>query len=202
MKSILGLAVLLLLPAAAWSADDEQTVSVYQDKPRSYVGANLVYGALDFDSRDDTINPAAFAVRMGGMANDHFGLEARFGTGLGKTTERPDSTSRAKVDYSLDHVGGVYFTARAPLLDFPRWGKVYTQGYLGVGAEQIKTVKRACDPDCRSDTERNDETGPSWGVALGLRPRPEVSLAVEYMRYVSTDEIEVSGLEAGILYHF
>ena len=190
------------MPAAAWSADDEQTVSVYQDKPRSYVGANLVYGALDFDSRDDTINPAAFAVRMGGMANDHFGLEARFGTGVGKTTERPIPDSRFKVDYSLDHLGGVYFTARAPLLDLPAVGRVYTQGYLGVGAEQFKRVARRCNPDCTDDTERNDETGPSWGLALGLHPRPEVSLAVEYMRYVSTDEIEVSGLEAGILYHF
>lgn len=202
MKSIRGLAVLVLLPAVAWSADEEQTVSIYQDKPRSYVGANLVYGSLDFDNRDETINPGGVAVRMGGMANDHFGLEARFGTGVGKTTERPVPASRYKVDYSLDHIGGVYVTARAPLLDLPRVGRVYTQGYLGIGTEQFKTVTRVCNPDCRSDTERYDETGPSWGVALGLRPRPEVSLAVEYMRYVSKDEIEVSGLEAGIMYHF
>ena len=202
MKSIPGLVVLLLVPVAAWSADEDQTVSIYQDKPRSYVGANLIYGSLDFDSRDDTIRPAAVAVRMGGMANDHFGLEARFGTGVGKTTERPIPDSRFKVDYSLDHLGGVYFTARAPLLDLPRVGKIYTQGYLGVGTEQFKRVRRSCNPDCRSDTERYDETGPSWGLGLGLRPRPEVSLAVEYMQYVSKDAIEVSGLEAGILYHF
>lgn len=201
MKSIPRLMVFLLLPAAAWSAD-EQVVSVYQDKPRSYVGANLVYASLDFDRSDDTINPGALAVRLGGMANDHFGLEARFGAGVGKTTERPRPDSRDKIDYSLDYIGGLYFTARAPLLDFPGAGKVYTQGYLGFGTEQIETVTRLCDPRCSSTTARNDETGPSWGIALGLRPQPELSLALEYMRYVSTDAIEVSGLEAGIQYHF
>lgn len=201
MKSIPGLMILLLLPAAAWCAD-EQAVSIYQDKPRSYIGANLIYASLDYDGSDDTIKPGGVAVRMGGMANDHFGLEARFGTGVGKTTERPLPDSRKKIDYSLDYIGGLYFTARAPLLDFPRVGKVYTQGYLGFGTEQIKTVTRECNPTCRSDTERNDETGPSWGVALGLRPQPELSLALEYMNYVSTDAIEVSGMEAGIQYHF
>lgn len=203
MKSVRGLLVLLILPpATAWSAD--QRVSMYQDKPRSYIAANLVQGALDFDNRDDTVNPAALSVRMGGMASDHLGLEVRLGTGVGTTTERGTAgNTRTKVDYSLDHLGGVYLTARAPLLDVPRVGKVYTQGYLGLGTEQFKTETRVCnDTSCKSDTERFDESGPSWGAALGVRPWPEISLAVEYMRYVSKDEIEVSGLEAGILYHF
>lgn len=202
MKFVRGLLGLLILaPTVVYAAD--QQISVYRDKPRSYIAANLVNASLDFSNGGDTLNTGAISVRMGGMAGDHFGMETRLGPGVGKTTERVSSgNTRVKTDYSLDHIGGVYFTARRALLDFPSVGKLFVQGYLGVGTEQIKTVRRVCNPDCSADTERNDETGPSYGATMGFRVGPELSVVAEYMRYVSKDAIEVSGLEAGIQYHF
>lgn len=203
MKRLCGLLAALLLPQTpAWSA--EPAVNIYRDAPRSYVGANLVYGTLEFDNAEEDFHPGAIMVRLGGMANDYFGMEARFGTGVGKTTFRESAGGTStKVDFSVDYLGGVYFTARAPLLSLPLVGDFYTQGYLGLGAEQIKSETRVCNAtSCRSDTERNDESDVSFGAALGVRPRADLSLGLEYMQYASKNGIEVSTLEAGIMYHF
>mgnify|MGYP006299206067 CR=1 FL=1 len=202
MKSVWGLAAMLLLPTAtAWSAD--QQVAVYRDKPRSYMGASLVHTSIDYSGLDETLHPTAATVRMGGMAGDHVGLELRLGAGGGQVTTRNSfGNTRTKTDYSVDYLGALFFTARAPFLELPRVGTFYSQGYLGFGTEQIQTVREVCNPGCRSDTERNDETGPAFGLGLGLRARPELSLALEYTHYVSSNGVSVSGLEGVVMYHF
>lgn len=182
----------------------ENRVHIYQDRPRSYVGMNIAHAIIKFDNFDEDVTLTALNARLGAMTSDHLGMEVRFGFGGDKHTLRSENDSRDKLDQSIDYLGGLYLTGRAGILNLPyELGRIYTQGYLGMGTGQIENVTRLCNAgSCREDTERNDETGFSWGVALGVQPRPEISLALEYMQYFSTDEVELNTVEAGIMYHF
>jgi outer membrane immunogenic protein len=194
----------ICLPLSVMSQEGNKDVRIYQDKPRSYVGGNLAHATVPFDGLEDDATLTAALVRLGGMASDYIGVEARFGFGGDTYTYRENIGGLYKLDTSINHIGGVYFTARAPFWELPYdLGEMYAQGYLGVANSQLEINATTCTGSvCNEDTEREDETGASFGAALGVRVLPQVSLALEYMQYLDKDDVELSTVEAGIMYHF
>lgn len=183
--------------------ESENRVHLYRDAPRSYIGVNIAHSRLDVGVDEDATLTALLA-RLGGMTSDHWGMELRLGPGGDKHTFRSETDSRDKLDLSIRYLAGVYLTGRGEFLDLPyELGSVYAQAYLGVGGGEIEAETRLCNAgSCTTETDTETESGFSYGAALGVRLRPELSVALEYMNYFDEDDTALSTIEAGIMYHF
>ncbi|MCG8438742.1 MAG: outer membrane beta-barrel protein [Pseudomonadales bacterium] len=179
------------------------TIAHYQDQRYGYVAGNLMHLNLDYDSRE--LTPTGLGVRLGGMIDEHWGVELRVGAGPSADTYRSE-TSRNKVDYTVDHVGALLATGKwsfaAPVMK-QQIDSFFVQGYAGIADVKIKTVRRRCNAvACDDDTDRNDDTSLAFGAALGLRTAYNIGLSLQYMQYVDKDYITVTGVEGGLEWYF
>lgn len=203
-------AALLLALSPAALAD----IAVYRDAPTSYVGANIMTLNVDGDVLDQTAG--GFLFRLGGMIDPHFGAEVRLGRGFWHETQRFPGT-RIQVD--VDHVAGVYGTARlpfdVPLIELPLVDKLFVHALLGVADVQLRTETDICAGGCgATQVDHDSATDLSWGVGMGMElklPKIElpvfnsprrIGLSLEYMNYGGKDEIDLTGVEAGLMVFF
>jgi hypothetical protein len=202
-------ALLLVLTSAA-AAD----IAVYRDAPNSYVGANIM--TLNVQGTDLDQTPGGFLFRLGGMVDPHFGAELRLGRGFWHETERVPG-SRLQVD--VDHIIGVYGTGRlpfdVPLIELPLVDKLFVHALVGIADVQLRSESDTCAGGCRATRVRHDAaTDLSWGVGLGMElalPKIElpvfnsprrIGLSLEYMNYGAKYDIDLTGVEAGIMVFF
>ncbi len=202
-------ALLLALSPAALAE-----VAVYRDAPISYVGANIMTLNVDGGVLDQTAG--GFLFRLGGMIDPYFGAEVRLGRGFWHETQRFPG-SRVQVD--VDHVAGVYGTARlpfdVPLIELPLVDKLFVHALVGVADVQLRTETDICAGGCGATrVDHDSSTDMSWGVGMGMElklPKIElpvfnsprrIGLSLEYMNYGGKNDIDLSGVEAGLMVFF
>lgn len=203
-------AVLLLALSPAALAE----IAVYRDAPTSYVGANIMMPNVKGAGLDQV--PGGFLFRLGGMVDPHFGAEVRLGRGFWHETQRAPGT---RVQIDVDHIAGVYGTARlpfdVPLVELPLVDKLFVHALVGVADVQLRTETDTCAGGCGATRVDHDSaTDMSWGVGMGMElklPKIElpvfnsprrIGLSLEYMNYGGKNDIDVSGIEAGLMVFF
>lgn len=203
------LAALLLALSPAALAE----IAVYRDAPVSYVGANIMTLNVDGDVLDQTAG--GFLFRLGGMIDPHFGAEVRLARGFWHETQRFPGT-RVQVD--VDHVAGLYGSARlpfdVPLIELPLVDKLFVHALLGVADVQLRSEINTCAVGCTTQVSHDSATDLSWGVGMGMElklPKIElpvlnsprrIGLSLEYMNYGAKYDIDLTGVEAGLMVFF
>jgi hypothetical protein len=204
------LPVLMLALAVPATAD----IAFYRDQPKSYVASNIFMLEVDGAGIDQT--PGGVLFRLGGMVDRHFGAEVRLGRGLWHESQPQDDDSRLKI--SVDHVVGVYGTARlpfdVPLITLPLVDKLFVHALVGAADVQLRSELTQCDPDCSRQVQHNGRTDLSWGVGMGMElalPKIElplfdaprrIGLSLEYMHYGSKYDVDLNAIEAGVMVFF
>jgi hypothetical protein len=203
--------VLLLGLCSAATAE----IAVYRDAPNSYVAANIMMTTVEGGQVDQS--QGGFSFRLGGMIDENFGAEVRLGRGLWHETQRLPGDVRLQID--VDHVAGLYGTARlpfnVPLIDVPLVDKLFVHALAGVADIQLRAQQDICVGGCRGTTvTRESALDFSWGLGVGAElklPKIElpvmnmprrVGLSLEYMDYSGFDDVDVSGIEAGVMVFF
>lgn len=203
--------VLLLGLCSAATAE----IAVYRDAPNSYVAANIMMTTVDGGPIDQ--NQGGLTVRMGGMLDENFGAEVRLGRGLWHETQRLPGAVRLQVD--VDHIAGVYAVGRlpfaVPLVELPLVDRLFVHALAGVADVQLRAEQDICVGTCGATTvTRESTTDFSWGVGIGAElklPRVElpvlntprrIGLSLEYMTYGGWKDVDVSGIEAGVMVFF
>lgn len=198
----------VLLSPALWAADDAGNepaaqVAHFQDSRYAYAAVNLMHLNLDYNRYETT--PSGLALRMGGMVDEHWGVELRLGTGPSPDTRRSENR-RSKVDYTVDHVGALLATGKwsfASPVAKQQLESFFVQGFAGIADVKVKTEASRCNAmGCRSDVERNDDTSLAFGAAIGVRTAWNIGLSLQYMQYVDKEYITVTGIEGGLEWYF
>lgn len=176
---LMALAASLLLVSSVQAAEP---VSVYHQRPLSYLHASLGQMSMDFDNSQ--VDMPTLRLGMGGMINQYVGMEFSLATSLDRAHEK-------KVTYSLDYMASAFTTVR-----FPIWRFIYGQAYAGVSHAKLKTISP------RKDTERNDDTSLSYGIKVGLRVVPHWRIAAGWSHYIDEPYWKVSAIEGSLQYLF
>ena len=221
--------VLLLVATRVAAADD---VSIYKEEKNSYFGLTTSAFLVDTDVASTDLglglnpaaaieqNPGGLGVRMGGMIDRSWGVEARLAAGLWHEVDREsDGAFRAKVQMDVDHTVGVYATGkmRFQLPFVPRPAMVrhfFGQLHVGMAHAQVKSAGELCvGLTCVEASDRADSGGFSWGAGLGvrlevpnlmerLRQLRHVGLTLEYMDHPEVAGVDLSSTEASVLFFF
>lgn len=211
MKIVQILSALLLGLCSAAMAD----TSVYRDKPNSYVATNLMFTNIDDGAVDQT--QGGLSVRMGGMLDENFGAEVRFGRSLWHETQRFPTGDRIQAD--VDHVAGLYGVVRLPFrmpfVQLPVVDRLFVHALAGLADVQLRYEQNLCLAGCGpTRVRRSSELDFSWGMGMGVEIKlpktnlpvvnmPErLGLSLEYMNYSGFNNIDVSGIEAGVMMFF
>ena len=153
-----------------------------------YIGGNysqIQYDNEEFDS--DTLKIDAATVNAGFEFTDFLALEARGGVGV-------DEDSQGIVDFEMDHLYGGYLKLGAPIGENLR--PYIIGGYTKVKGKVSANGDIAGVNYSYSDTETfEDET---YGAGLDFNFTDTFGANLEYMRYVDTDEEEISGISVGL----
>jgi hypothetical protein len=189
--------------------------SIYRDKPNSYVATNLMFTNIDGGAVSQT--QGGLSVRMGGMLDENFGVEARFGRGLWHETQYFPTGDRIQLD--VDHVAGLYGVARlpfsVPFVQPPVIDRMFVHALAGLADVQLRHERNVCSPICGpTRVRRSSALNFSWGLGMGVEIKlPETSqptqmmpqrlgLSLEYMNYSGFNDADVSGIEVGLMMFF
>ena len=174
-RGVLMLSCSLLAAPGAWAAGP-------------YIGGN--YSQIQYDNEEfdtDTLKIDAATVNAGFEFSDYIALEARGGVGL-------DEDSQGIADFELDHLYGGYLKLGAPISDTVRPYVIggYTKAKGTVSADgEVAGVTYSF-----SDSENFEYE--SIGAGLDLNITDTLGANLEYMRYIDTDEEEISGISVGL----
>lgn len=202
---------LFWLATAAASAQAAETqpdrVAFYREVPHSYAGIGLFSASVERDPLDQA--PGGLHVRLGGMVDEHWGVEARLARGIWHETQRFGTSGRVQVDVS--HLAGVYLTSRwafgIPLVEIPAVPRMFVQAQAGLVDIGLKSELESCTPLCTTVERRDNHNDFSWGLGVGLEARvPQVQypvgLSLEYFNHGEQDQIEITTVEAGVQFFF
>src|SRR5690554_1133055 len=152
------------------------------DMYKSGVGAlyaGLNYTFINIDGRLADADVGTLSGKVGVMANEYVGLEARAGFGV-------DDDKIAGVDVKLDNFFGGYATFNmvneSPFRPYAVLG--FTRVELEVGN--------------RSD----DESDFSYGAGVNFEMAQNLSGNLEYMRYYDDSDVTVDGIGLGVQFNF
>ena len=178
MKAVKSIQYLLCAAGAALSLQ-----ALADPKPGAYVGGGLTETSIDIDGVSGEANPTAVFARVGYQINEFFAVEGRLGTGL-------DSDKLHGVKVDIENVYGAYLKAGIPTAV-----GLYPYAVLGATHGELKASARGY-----SDTGDDDDI--SYGVGVDYWVVPNVSVGLEYMKYLDMDNYEVSGISLGANYRF
>ncbi|MCG8394814.1 MAG: porin family protein [Pseudomonadales bacterium] len=162
------------------------TTGAYAAGP--YIGGN--YSQIQYDSQEfdtDTLKIDSATVNAGFEFTDFLALEARGGVGL-------DEDSQGIADFEMDHLYGGYVKLGAPVGDTLR--PYVIGGYTKVKGKVSADGTVAGVNYSFSDTETFEDE--SYGAGLDFNITDTVGANLEYMRYVDTDDEEISGISVGL----
>lgn len=205
--SKLSLCLTMLVVASAQAAENEPSrVSFYREVPHSYAGIGLFSASVERDPLDQA--PGGLHVRLGGMVDEHWGVEARLARGVWHESQRLGA-GRVQVDVS--HLAGLYLTSRwafgIPVIEIPAVPRMFVQAQAGLVDIGLKSEFESCTPLCSTTEQRDNHNDFSWGLGIGLEARvPQVQypvgLSLEYFDHGEQNKIEITTVEAGIQFFF
>lgn len=163
----------LLVPAAAFAADE---------KPSFYVGGGYTRTEFDADLVSDDAELGALFFRGGYQINENLAVEARFGKGIAD-----DKIDGVKIEE--DYMYGAYFKAGMPT-------SIGLYPYFLVGWTESK-LKFSVPGDSTTDKS----SGISYGAGLEYRVS-QFSVGLEYAKLYNNDDYKINGLSLGVNYKF
>ena len=182
-----------------------QPIAHYHDQRNTYAGLSAMMFTVDY-GQGNKVTPGGVGFRLGGMLDEHWGMEVRAAVGPIKSSRDLASGSRNYADVTLDHAAALLLTGRLPFrspVALPMVKDLFVQGFAGIGNAQVKADRHWCNSvRCHSDVDRNNDTTLAWGVGAGVRTDFNLGLTLQYMHYISQSYIDISGLEAGIEWYF
>lgn len=164
------------------------TTALADTAGETYVGGQFAQITYDEDGFSEA-EPTAIIGRLGYFFADHFAMETRLGFGLG------DDSINAygyDIDVEVDTMIGFYGLGNLPLNDM---FSVYALAGLTRGELTAKA-------DGYNASATADDSGFSYGAGVQARFNQSVSAHLEYMSYLDESDYSVSGLAAGINFHF
>ena len=162
--------------------------SVFSFADRLYVGANYNHHSYDEGAYDADLN--SVSLKLGYYFNRHFSGELRAGKGFGDDTENAYGYD---VDLELDNFYGAYLRA-----GYPMSKTIYPYAVVGM-------TRASFDAHLSNYPSLGVEesvTDASFGLGADFRLSNTLSLNLEYMDYISDDNIDLDGLSIGINKHF
>lgn len=151
--------------------------------PGIYVGADYLHGTFEVDGVDGDANPSALYLRGGYQFNPYFAAEARVGTGL-------DSDKFHGVKTEIENFVGLYAK-----LGVPTGIGLYPYVIAGVTDGEVKLSARGW-------SDKADDNDISLGVGVQYLVDRNWAVGIEYMKYMDTDDFEISGVSLGATYRF
>ena len=143
-----------------------------------YAGANYTFMNADFDGIGDA-DAGTLSGKVGVMATEYFGVEARAGFGV------DDDTVRG-VDVKLDNFFGGYAT-----FNMVNESPITPYGVLGFTRIEAQ-----------AGNVEDDDSDFSYGAGVNFAFAPNLSANLEYMRYYDDNDVTVDGLGIGMQVNF
>lgn len=143
-----------------------------------YAGVNYTFMEADFDGLAEA-DAGTLSGKVGVMATDFLGLEARAGFGV-------DDDRVRGIDVEIDNFFGGYAT-----LNMVNESPVTP--YAVVGFTRI---------EASAGSVEDDDSDFSYGAGLNVRLAQNLSGNLEYMRYYDDNDVTVDGIGLGVQVNF
>ena len=144
-----------------------------------YAGLNYTFMNVDFDNINKDADVGTISGKVGVMANEYIGLEAR--AGFGATDD-----DIYGVDVEIDNFFGGYAT-------FNMVNESPVTPYAVIGFTRA---------ELEAGTESDDGSDFSYGAGINFAMAQNVSGNLEYMRYYDDDDVTVDGIGLGVQFNF
>lgn len=163
------------------------SVSALEYKYESYVGLHALNLEYSEEAVAEDFNLRAIYARFGARFDDWYAIEWRMGRGVGSD----EVSANAEIqELSQGMFYGAYF------LSGYTWKSLF--GYVLLGASQMKVeLTGAGAADVELET-----SGLSYGIGLDLKFSQHFGANIEYTQYTIKNDIDLSGLSAGLSYLF
>ena len=171
--------------------------SVYGSKVFADIGGEpyfgLQYAQIEEDDLD--LEPTAGVFRIGSMGENGIGFEGRIGVGLSDddVSASDPFLGDISLELEIDTVLGLYLVGETT-----GTGAVSVYGIVG-----FTVVDYTVDVDAGilgSGSDSDDESDLSYGFGANLDVSDKLSLNIEFMQYLDTNDIEASAISVGVLF--
>lgn len=147
-----------------------------------YLGVQYASVRMDYDALAEDFEPGVALARLGTHITEHFGIESRFGVGVGDDMVGPYT-------FEVESLFGAYAVGKAPLGPADAY---VLGGFTSATAEGAGPGWTASD----------SESGLSYGAGVELYPADNVALNAEWVSYLRDDLYDATALSAGLTFRF
>ncbi|MBJ6137877.1 porin family protein [Marinobacter litoralis] len=147
-----------------------------------YAGLNYTFMNLDFDGEDADVG--TLSGKVGVMANEYVGFEARAGFGVN------DDDIGGVADVEVDNFFGGYAT-----FNMVNESPVTPYAVIGFTRAELEV-------DTAFGSDSDDDSDFSYGAGINFEMAQNVSGNLEYMRYYDDDDVTVDGIGLGVQFNF
>jgi opacity protein-like surface antigen len=160
---------------------------------RPYVGADALFWDFDADGLS-SFSATGLRLRGGVYFNQYFALEAHAGFGGSDSKTFSDGFGSVGIEVELDRFFSAFLRGTLPLGD-----RFNAYGLLGyTDAKASLTVSDGPF----SFSESDSDNGLSFGIGADMAVMNNVSLNLDYVRYLDASDYEFSGISFGVRYVF
>ena len=187
MKEKMGLFFVILL----MTGNIFGTKAVAANNNETYFG--FQYAQVEEDDLD--LEPTVGIFRIGSMGDNGVGFEGRFGVGISDDDVSASDPFLGDISLELevDTVLGLYLVGQTTAS-----GAVSVYGIIG-----FTMVDFTVDVDggiLGSASDSDDESDLSYGFGANFDVSDKMSLNIEFMQYLDTDDFDVSAVSLGVLF--
>ena len=146
------------------------------------------YSRLNYSANNIPVdfNPTALIFKLESKVNENFAIQGRLGMGI---TDNCKGISGLEACFRLNNMLGIYAKGIAPVSEkFSFHGMV---GYtMGTGTATLSDgIDKISNSDSNSDL--------SFGVGFEVRMSEHSSFNLDYIKYMSKSDFDISAIEAG-----
>ncbi len=151
-----------------------------------YAGLNYTFMNLDFDGEDADVG--TLSGKVGVMANEYIGFEAR--AGFGVNDDNINLAPGINGDVEVNNFFGGYAT-----FNMVNESPVTPYAVIGFTRTEVEV-------DTAFGSESDDDSDFSYGAGINFEMAQNVSGNLEYMRYYDDDDVTVDGIGLGVQFNF
>jgi hypothetical protein len=159
-----------------------------------YLGLQFATTTFEISGIDADWEPTALIGRFGHYLSESFSLEGRLGFGISDDTINFSGPGGSiDVEVELDTLFGVYGVGRHAVNNN---SSVYA--LIGLSRGEASITITGTFPDSGSETE----TDLSYGVGADIGINNAAGINLEYISYISKNDVDISALNFGLVFKF